>query len=94
MIWPTALIAILGLVPYSMVDPLMKLAMVVNPAEFLRIFLIIQWDSGAIFGASYDAVVHLFQSAAGWGILIGYMMAYLLIVLTPAILFLKKRRFL
>jgi len=94
MIWPTALISILGLVPYPMIDPLMKLAMVLNPAEFLRIFLIIQWDSGSIFGASYDAMVHLFQSGASWSILIGYMMAYLLIVFSLSILFQKRRRYL
>ncbi|WHY76860.1 ABC transporter permease subunit [Neobacillus sp. WH10] len=94
MIWPTALIAILGLVPYPMIDPLMKLAMVLNPAEFLRIFLIIQWDSGAIFGGTYDGVVHLFQSGAGWGMLIGYMIAYLVIMFSVSILFLRRRRFL
>ncbi|WP_312475647.1 ABC transporter permease subunit [Neobacillus sp.] len=94
MIWPTALIALLGLVPYPLIDPLMKIAMVLNPAEFLRVFLIIQWDSGAIFGASYDGVVHLFQSGTGWSILIGYMMAYLLILFSLSILCLRRRRFL
>ncbi|ETI70078.1 ABC transporter permease [Neobacillus vireti] len=94
MIWPTALIAILGLVPYPLIDPLMKLAMVLNPAEFLRIFLIIQWDSGAVFGGSYDGVVHLFQSGAGWSILFGYMIAYVFVLFSLAILFLRRRRFL
>lgn len=94
MIWPTALIAILGLVPYPLIDPLMKLLMVLNPAEFLRVFLIIQWDSGAIFGGSYDAVVHLFRSGTGWGIFVGYMIAYLWILFSLSILMLRKRRFL
>ncbi len=91
MIWPTALISLLGLVPYPMIDPLMKVAMVLNPAEFLRVFLIIQWDSGAIFGQSYDSIVHLFQSGTSWIILIVYMIVYLLLHFSLAILFLRRR---
>lgn len=94
MIWPTALIAVLGLIPYSMIEPLMKVAMVLNPAEFLRFFLIIKWDSGAIFGASYDAIVHLFQSGAGWIILIGYLIAYIFMLFSLSILLLGRRRYL
>ena len=72
----------------------MKLAMVLNPAEFLRIFLIIQWDSGAVFGGSYDEIVHIIQSDAGWMILIGYMIAYILYYLSLAILFLREKEIL
>ncbi|MDR7001936.1 ABC transporter permease subunit [Neobacillus niacini] len=92
MIWPTALISILGLVPFPMIDRLMKIALILNPAEFLRIFLIVQWDSGSIFGQSYDSIVYLFQSRAGWMILIVYMLAYLLILFSLAGLCLKRRR--
>lgn len=92
MIWPTALIAILGLFPYPMIDPLMKVATILNPAEFLRVFLVIQWNGGAIFGQSYDSIVHLFHSGAGWLILLVYLLMYQLILFTFAILFLKRRR--
>ncbi|MEH7248015.1 ABC transporter permease subunit [Neobacillus niacini] len=92
MIWPTALIAVLGLVPYTMIDVLMKIAMVVNPAEFLRIFLIIKWDSGAIFGESYDSIVHLFQSGASWFILFVYLIGYLTLLFTLSFFILKRRQ--
>lgn len=92
MIWPTALIAILGLFPYPMINPLMKVATLLNPAEFLRVFLVIQWDSGAIFGQSYDSIVHLFHSRAGWMILLMYMIVYQLVLAAFAILMLRRRR--
>ncbi|MGG3563746.1 ABC transporter permease subunit [Neobacillus rhizosphaerae] len=92
MIWPTAIIAILGLFPYPMIDPLMKVATILNPAEFLRVFLVIQWNSGAIFGQSYDSIVHVFLSGAGWMILFVYMIVYQLVLSAFAILFLRRRR--
>jgi Cu-processing system permease protein len=92
MIWPTALIALLNLVPYTLIEPLMKIAMYLNPAEFLRIFLVIKWDSGAIFGQSYDTVVQLFQSETGWLILIGYMVAFLVTMFSLSLLSLNRSR--
>jgi Cu-processing system permease protein len=92
MIWPTALITILGLVPYPMIDWLMKIAMFLNPAEFLRIFLIIQWDSGSIFGQSYDSIVQVSKSGMGWTIFIEYMITYIVILFFFANLCLKRRR--
>ena len=41
MIWPTALIGILGLVPYPWIAPLMKFALFINPAEFIRVAFVL-----------------------------------------------------
>jgi Cu-processing system permease protein len=92
MIWPTALIAFLGLVPYPFIGLIMKTAMVINPAEFLRVFLIIQWDSGAIFGQSYDSIVQLFQSRTSWLILAGYLILYSSLLSTLSFLKLRRRQ--
>lgn len=92
MIWPTALIAILGLVPYPMINILMKIAMIVNPAEFLRVFLICQWNSGSVFGQTYDSIVHLFQSKASWMILLSYILVYLFLLSGLSIFFMRRRR--
>lgn len=92
MIWPTALIAILGLLPYPMIETMMKVAMIVNPAEFLRIFLIIQWNGGSILGESYDSIVQLYQSHIGWLILIGYLAGYFLLLFALSILNLREKR--
>jgi Cu-processing system permease protein len=92
MIWPTALIAVLGLVPYPMIDPLMKVAMVANPAEFFRVFLIIKWESGSIFGQAYDSIVLLFQSGVSWFILFGYLLLYSCLLFLLSFLLLKRRQ--
>lgn len=92
MIWPTALITVLGLVPYPMIEPLMKVAMIVNPAEFLRIFFIVQWDSGSIFGQSYDSIVGLFQSGTGWLVLLIYLPIYFGAVSVIPLFSLMRRR--
>jgi Cu-processing system permease protein len=92
MIWPTALITVLGLVPYPMIQPLMKAAMFLNPAEFLRIFFIVHWDSGSIFGQSYDSLVSLFQSEAGWVVLVLYIPIYFGAVSVIPLFSLMRRR--
>ena len=56
MIWPTALIGILGLVPYPWIAPLMKFALFVNPAEFIRVAFVLSLDGGAVFGQAYDSL--------------------------------------
>jgi len=91
MIWPTALIAVLGLFPYPLIATMMKIAMFLNPAEFLRVFLISKWKSGAVFGQSYDALVQLFQSEAGWYILVCYLLGYLVVFVALSILCLRRR---
>jgi Cu-processing system permease protein len=92
MIWPTALISVLGLVPYPMIGVIMKIAMVLNPAEFLRVFLISKWNSGSIFGQSYDSIVQLFQSGVGWLVLIGYLFTYLFLFFAFSNFFMWRRR--
>ncbi|MEH7107947.1 ABC transporter permease [Bacillus sp. JJ1764] len=92
MIWPTALITFLGLVPYPVIEPIMKMAMMLNPAEFLRIFFIVKWDSGSVFGQSYDSIVTLFHSGAGWLILSAYLAIYLVAFISLALLCLQRRR--
>ncbi len=92
MIWPTVLISLLGLVPYPMIGVLLKMALTLNPAEFLRLFFISQWNSGSIFGQTYDNLVHIFQSGAGWVILIGYLTVFLLLYSGLSIYFMRRRR--
>ncbi|WP_062352381.1 ABC transporter permease [Bacillus kwashiorkori] len=92
MIWPTALIAVLRLVPYPMISGLMKLAMFINPAEFLRFFFVIKWGSGSVFGQAYYSLVNLYSSQNSWIILIEYLLVYLTLLLTSSFLFLKRRQ--
>jgi Cu-processing system permease protein len=92
MIWPTTLIAFLGLLPYPMIALIMKIALFLNPAEFFRVFLISKWNSGSVFGQTYDSIVHLFHSQTGWLVLIGYLFAYLFFFMAFSNFFLWRRR--
>ncbi|WP_042355549.1 ABC transporter permease [Bacillus rubiinfantis] len=92
MIWPTALITVLGLIPYPLIESSMKLSMFLNPAEFFRVFLLIRWDSGAVFGQSYDSLVRLFESGAGIMLLIVYLAVYFLLLFAIAAINLERRR--
>ncbi|WP_394237794.1 ABC transporter permease [Niallia oryzisoli] len=57
MIWPTALISVLNLVPYPMISPLLQGLLWVNPAELLRVVFVVQMDGGSVFGQAYDKLV-------------------------------------
>lgn len=92
MIWPTALIAILGLVPYPLIEGWMKVAMFINPAEFLRVFLMIKWESGAVFGQAYDSLVQLLHSNPGWFILIVYLIIYFFLFFSFSYFLLRRRQ--
>ncbi|WAA08742.1 ABC transporter permease [Fervidibacillus albus] len=92
MIWPTALIAILGLFPYSMISPLMKLALFINPAEFLRFFFVVRWGSGVVFGESYYSLTELFALKNSWIIIVEYFIAYVAVILFLSFLLLKRRQ--
>jgi Cu-processing system permease protein len=92
MIWPTALIAFLGLIPYPLIAVIMNIALFLNPAEFFRVFLISKWNSGSIFGQTYDSIVQLFHSGAGWFLLISYLLAYLFLFAALSNFFLWRRR--
>lgn len=92
MIWPTALISLLSLLPYPLIRFFMKGAMIVNPAEFLRVFFISRWDGGSIFGQPYDSIVHVFQSQAGWLILLSYLLVFFLLFTSLSLWNLRRRR--
>lgn len=92
MIWPTALIALLSLLPYKMIGGLMKLALILNPAEFLRVFFISKWDSGSIFGQPYYSLVKIFESGTSWFLLFEYLIANFIGFLFLSFFFLKRRQ--
>ncbi|MBM4763809.1 ABC transporter permease [Bacillus sp. B15-48] len=81
MIWPTALIAILGLVPYSWIAPIMKFALYLNPAEFIRVSFVLSLDGGAVFGRAYDSLMTFLSSPSGFLINILYFILFMALML-------------
>ncbi|MEB4856021.1 ABC transporter permease [Priestia sp. TRN 1309] len=61
MLWPTALISTLNLLPYPMVGAALKTLLYINPAELLRIVFVIKLNGGAVFGQAYDGLTSYYN---------------------------------
>lgn len=92
MIWPTALIGGLSLVPYPLIAPLLKLSVFLNPAEFLRIVFVIQLDGGAIFGETYDSLVTSLSSGLSWLVIFFYIVVFNLVPISLSSWRLERRK--
>jgi Cu-processing system permease protein len=92
LIWPTALISILGLVPYPWIFPLMKFGLFANPAEFLRVSFVISLDGGAVFGQAYDSLMTFLGSSSGVLVNILYFIGFLTLMLLVSVCMLEWRK--
>lgn len=53
--WPLLMISTLSHLPsYNLIQPVLQLLTILNPAELIRIFTMIQLGAGSAFGADYD----------------------------------------
>ncbi|RID82726.1 ABC transporter permease [Peribacillus asahii] len=77
MIWPTALIGILGSVPYTWIAPLMNALLFVNPAELIRVAFVISLDAGSVFGQAYDSLLSYLETSLSILIYILYFICFL-----------------
>lgn len=92
MIWPTALIGILGLVPYTWIAILLKIALFANPAELLRMVMVVKLDGGSVFGQSYDSIVQLFHSTSAIWILLLYVLVFTVVCIMISTLILERKK--
>lgn len=92
MVWPTALIAILGLVPYTLIAPLLKMAIFINPAELLRVVMVVKLDGGSVFGQSYDSIVQFFSTSSSILILALYLFIFTALCITISTLVLERKK--
>ncbi|WP_404328149.1 ABC transporter permease [Mesobacillus maritimus] len=92
MIWPTALIALLGLVPYPWIAPLMEFALFANPAEFIRVSFVLSLDAGAVFGQAYDSLMKFLASPSGVLIKIIYFIGFMTLMLLVSMSMLEWRK--
>lgn len=63
--WPTLLIAALGTLPYAWIRPVLEVATLLNPAEFMRIFAVMKLGGGSVFGPEYYQWVQWVQRPGG-----------------------------
>ena len=57
MIWPMLLIGGLSFLYYTMVKPILLVFTILNPAELLRVFFVIQFEGRSIFGQQYYQMI-------------------------------------
>lgn len=91
MIWPTALIGVLGLVSYTWIAPIMRFALFINPAEFIRVSLITSLDGGSVFGRAYDSLVTFLNSMGGIYIYFLYFSGFIILNILISVLMLEWR---
>ncbi|GFN32304.1 ABC transporter permease [Paenibacillus xylaniclasticus] len=51
--WPSVLLAVLGMLPFMYVKPLLVILTFLNPAELVRLFVIVKLGGGSILGPEY-----------------------------------------
>ena len=92
MIWPTALIGVLGLVPYTWIAPLMKALLYLNPAEYIRVNFVINLDAGAVFGQAYDSLISFMETPISAMIDVIYFIVFLVAMLLFSMGMLEGRK--
>ena len=94
MIWPTALIGVLGLVPYTWIAPIMQALLYLNPAEYIRVNFVVSLDAGAVFGQAYDSLISFMETPLSAMIDVIYFIVFIVAMLlfSMGMLEWRKRR--
>lgn len=80
--WPTILIAVLGFLPYLWIKPLLVFLTFLNPAEFVRLFVVIKLGGGSVLGPEYYQWVSWIQRPGGSLMFVVLLVVWLVISLT------------
>jgi Cu-processing system permease protein len=75
--WPTFLVAILGILPYVWIKPLLVVLTIMNPAELVRIFVVIKLSGGSVLGPEYYQWVEWIERPNGGLLFIGVCLAWI-----------------
>ncbi|MRN52709.1 ABC transporter permease [Paenibacillus monticola] len=76
--WPTFLIAILGILPYLWIKPLLVVLTIMNPAELVRLFVVIKLGGGSVLGPEYYQWVEWIGRPAGSWLFIGVCLSWII----------------
>lgn len=92
MMWASLLIAILQFVPYPLISNVMMFTLFLNPAELLRVFFVVQFGGGAVFGQEFDTLIAFFKLKLSFPVLVIYTFLFILTILSVASWKLKRRQ--
>lgn len=90
--WPSFLISILSIVPYTWISSILKIVLLFNPAELLRVVFVITMQGGAVFGQTYDVIVLSLESPIGWWLLLLYTIVFAFICIASSSWKLERRK--
>ncbi|WP_113927032.1 ABC transporter permease subunit [Bacillus sp. P14.5] len=92
MMWASLLIAILQFIPYPLIPNILALSLLLNPAELLRVFFVVQFGGGAVFGQEFDTVISLLELPVSFPLLGTYSFLFIAAVLGAAGWKLERRK--
>ncbi|MCZ8523044.1 MULTISPECIES: ABC transporter permease [Paenibacillus] len=90
--WPTLLIAILGFLPYLWIKPALVALTILNPAEIVRLFVVIKLGGGSVLGPEYYTWVEWIQKTSGSLIFVGICTVWMLLSIGLANLLWERGR--
>lgn len=64
-LWPSLLIAVLGMLPYAWIKPAISTLTLLNPAELARLYAVIKLGGGAVLGPDYYEWVRWIHRPSG-----------------------------
>jgi len=91
--WPSLLVAILGYVPYLWIKPALIFLTFLNPAELVRLFVIVKLGGGSALGPEYYEWVQGTEGAEGTLLFALLCIAYIGIAITGAYTVWERRRY-
>lgn len=80
--WPALLISILSLLPYLWIKPLLIILTFINPAELVRLFVVVKLGGGSVLGPEYYEWVSWIQKPGGTLIFIAVFIAWIVCSIT------------
>ncbi len=92
MMWSSLIIALLQFVSYTFIPNVLFITLLLNPAELLRVFFVVQFGGGAVFGQDFDTLVSFFNMGISLPVLILYTFVYLVALLAISGWKLERRK--
>jgi len=90
--WPTLLIAILGALPYMWIKPLLVAFTFLNPAELVRLFVVVKLGGGSVLGPEYYEWVGWIRQPGGTLMFVGVCCVWLILSVSSVYLLWERGR--
>jgi Cu-processing system permease protein len=90
--WPTLLIAALGILPYLWIKPALVTLTFLNPAELVRLFVVIKLGGGSALGPEYYDWVRWVVRPGGTWLFIAACLAWIAVSVSAAYLLWERGR--